>query len=283
MPNDVAVMVSGGIDSYIAYKKAKELFDKVVPIFISLNQPYLDKELSAANILFGKDLIIVDAELCVDKLDNIPTIMQQEIYGRNLLIAFYGATLAKRVWIAALETEMNVTAVRDKQPEFFHMCSALFTYTFKSKRFETVVETPFYEDTKSDIIEYALTRGWVTKKQLKETTSCYDGSTHNCGKCSTCFKRWVAMFNNKIDEHYDHNPVFENNYAQAVIGEMLDVVNLGKPNPRYSRKRISETFSALLPFIESLEEDFSLDKMTFNRNYSEEHLLKVLKKGIKLA
>lgn len=240
----VAVMVSGGVDSLVAWKLAKTRFKRVLPMFVNLQQPYVGKEFNACYSLF-KDLVVVKADLCNDYLDNIPTVDRQEIWGRNLLIAFYGAVVADRVWLAALETEMNPTAVRDKHPEFFYLCSALFTYVFKGLRFETVVETPFSELTKSEVVRLGLELG-LTKEEILKTTSCYDPNHHTCGRCSTCFKRWIALTNNEITEVTPRKPWLENPYGQSVVREMRELVKHGKTDPRFSQKRMIETHNALV-------------------------------------
>lgn len=243
MPNtdyDVAVLVSGGLDSYIAYLLAEEEFERAVPVFVNLNQPYVEKELKACKKLFGDKLVIVNAELCEEKLNNVPTLIKNEIYGRNVLLALYGAILARNVWLASIPTE-NI--LRDNSPEFFHMCSALFTYLLKNKRPETVVETPFSNHTKSSIVKLALDMG-CPKEQLLLTTSCYAGDTHNCGQCAPCLKRWVAMTNNHIEEEYESTP-YLGDYAKGMIPKMLAVYEEQKETEELTFAKVEEVLSAL--------------------------------------
>lgn len=248
--NNICVMVSGGIDSLIAYHYGVHQNigkdGKVYPMFVDVGQPYVAKEIKACEEQYGSNLIKVKADLCTKELDNIPTLEKQEIYGRNLLLAFYGANLGDKVWLAALQTEMNPTAVRDKHPEFFLMSSALLTYVFKSKRFSTVVETPFAENTKTDIIRMALNAGWLTKKQLSDTTSCYNEEHKSCGYCSTCFKRWVAFCNNEIEDDWFKHPYNDNEYGQKIVESMREEIKTGKYSGRFSNQRIIETNHALL-------------------------------------
>jgi len=249
----VAVMVSGGLDSFIAYEYAltafaDEEYTEVIPVYVRYGSPYQDKEDAAIDKLFGniKNLKIINADLATEDLDNVPTLEQQEIYGRNLLMLFYGGVVGDVIWLASLETEMNPTAVRDKHPEFMHMCSSIFSYIFKSKRFETVVETPFKDFTKSDIVRIALNDLGITVQELVSTSTCYHEEHHNCGQCSTCFKRWIAMTNNGIDEEdYVTHPYRDNEYAQWVCMDMRRVANAGIEEPRYSYKRLIETHNAL--------------------------------------
>ena len=36
---------------------------------------------------------------------------------------------------------------------------------------------------------------------LLQSVSCYDGGEHHCGKCASCFKRWVALTNATRADH----------------------------------------------------------------------------------
>lgn len=240
----IAVMVSGGIDSLVAFRYAQARYGKenTTGIFVNYKQPYFDKENEAVYSLFRKEvdegeIKLVEADLCTYGLQNIPTVEKQEIFGRNLLMAFYGALLGDRVWLSILENELHAS-VPDKHPEFLHMCSALFTYTFKNLRNETVVETPFFEMTKSEVVHLGLMLG-ITKNQFKQTISCYDAEGKSCGKCLACFKRWVAWVNNGIEEEFAFQP-YANDYANKIIPLMRE------KHPHYSKKRIRETHNALV-------------------------------------
>lgn len=244
----LCVPVSGGLDSFIAYHYGLRKYGRsnVTPLFVAYNQPYFSKELDAVGRLYsGTSIVITKADLCVKELNNVPTVTKQEIFGRNLLIAFYGALVAPRVWLAALQTEMNPLAVRDKHPEFFHLASAILTYVMKGRQFETVVETPFASATKSDIVQTALTFLHLTPDQLRSTVSCYHETEHNCGACSTCFKRWIAMTNNGIEEDYAE-PIADNNYGWCVVAQMREEIAAKQFSGRFSTSRLEETHRALL-------------------------------------
>lgn len=237
----LVVLISGGLDSYIAYRYGKTLYDNVVPMFINYNQPYLEKEKKSISNL-SINPINITCDLCSEELENIPTIKNQEIYGRNLLLCFYGSTIGDIVWLSSLQTEMNLTSVRDKHPEFFLMTSALLTYIMKSKRNETIIESPFKNMTKSEVIALGLNIG-ITKEELKNTSSCYHEKFHNCGLCSTCFKRWISMINNNIEEDYVNIP-YKNDYAQSIIKEAREAIKI-EGSERFSLKRIEEMRTAL--------------------------------------
>lgn len=238
----LVVLVSGGLDSYIAYRYGKIQYDNTIPMFVDYKQPYIDKEKSVVSTLFS-NVRTVNCDLCNIELEGIPTLLKQEIPGRNLLLCFYGATIGDIVWLSSLSTEMNITSVRDKHPEFFMMTTALLTYIMKTKRNETVVESPFRNMTKSDVIKLGLSIG-ITIEELKSTSSCYHEKYFNCGECSTCFKRWVAMTNNGIEEEYRIFP-YTNDYAVKVIEEAKYLIRKDKVSDRFSKERLLEMKSAL--------------------------------------
>jgi len=241
----VAVLVSGGIDSTVAYVLAVEKFgsSNVTPVYVKCGQPYMEKELEALRKLgIAKVTTFIETLLCEYILDNVPTVDRQEITGRNLLMTFYGAFFGERVWLAALENELY-ESVPDKEYEFFHMASALYTRVFKGRQRNTVVESPLETMSKSDVVKLAKSFPFsVFAGDIKDTISCYDPryNVHSCGDCLACFKRWIAFVNNDIQEDYQINKKpWTSAYARKVIREIR------AKNPHYSEKRIEETRQAL--------------------------------------
>lgn len=247
---DVAVMVSGGIDSFVTYRLSKSNpgYTKVIPIFVNVGQPYYEKEKEVVYKLYGEDENFreITADLCTNKLNNVPDAFEnREIKGRNLLLAFYGALVADTVFICSLETEMYSNLFRDEQSEFYHMCSALFTFTLKKWKNNITVTTPVGHLSKSELVANGLTAKVVTADDLKSTVSCYDGKDRNCGKCYTCLKRWVAMTNNGISEDYTAHPWLENEYARKVEKQIEKTLKTGDFSIDMPIKRILEFASAV--------------------------------------
>lgn len=247
----IAVLSSGGLDSYIAYRYAQTIHPgEVGVVFVNYGQPYYLKEKRAVETLHenddDEDLTLVTADLAHFHLNNVPTVQQQEVFGRNLLLAFYGALVAPKVWMVALETEINPTAVRDKQPEFFHMTSGLLSFLLKGRQLGTTIESPFSHLTKTEEVKLGLDIG-ITCEEILTTVSCYDPDHQNCGRCSTCFKRWIALSNNGIKEEYAFDPLVDNDYGKKIVKEMRDMAD--EPDhwmSRYSMKRRIETHNALI-------------------------------------
>ena len=82
--NEVSVMVSGGIDSLVAYHLAKTRFGKVTPVFVDVGQPYVEPERELCRKFYGDQLVEFSANMCSPTFGNLPTISSQEIYERNL-------------------------------------------------------------------------------------------------------------------------------------------------------------------------------------------------------
>ena len=245
----VCVLLSGGLDSAIAWVYAKKLFqENATALFVDYGQPYVEKEKKAITKI-APDCVSIKVPLC-GVFDLMPTPQKQEVYGRNLLLAFYGAQLAPNVWLSSLYTEMNSTAVPDKRPEFFEGASNLLSLVLENKYPNTgvVLTSPFRDITKSELIRLALTDLGLTPDFLLSTVSCYEPSPQNsnhCGACSTCFKRWIAMTNNGIEEQYDVHPLLENAYAKEMVNKMQKCVEENNYTERFTRRRVQETFSAI--------------------------------------
>ena len=53
--------------------------------------------------------------------------------------------------------------------------------------------------TKAEVIAWALEND-VPEEIIHITSTCYDGEIRNCGECPSCFKRWVALTVNRLEE-----------------------------------------------------------------------------------
>lgn len=229
------VLVSGGLDSYIAYRLAPE---PKVGLWVHLGQPYATKEEAAVD---GLGMRVEKVHCSIPIIQ--PTIAQWIIPGRNLLLTTIAAMYGERIVLAALDGEMHKYArERDKSPEFYHLASGILTYVFDVSRPETVVETPFARLSKTEVIALALHQG-INAEELRRTSSCYHAQRHNCGECGTCFKRWLAFKNNAIEEDYA-SPPWRNAYAVKAIAGIREAVDSGDFS-HYSEKRCRETLRAL--------------------------------------
>ena len=239
MKKKVAIMLSGGLDSYLMYWYAKKNGYQPIPIRVDLGHPYASKEEEAIKgFEFADEVVHISMEDFVKQIPTNVDTKNQIIPGRNLLLGIIGANFAEEVWIGALHSEWHGKE-RDKSFKFFEDSTALLTYTFNVMRDRTELKTPFFHLTKSGLVEWALNNG-ITEEQMKKTVTCYDEGKGHCWRCSTCFKRWMAMANNGLSEHYDANPR-ESDYAK----ELMEEIRTGNKNKRLTPERIFEIEKAL--------------------------------------
>ena len=208
----LAILTSGGLDSYIArYYAMEKGYDAVRSIYVNIGQPYYEKELAAINE-FPFPVEIIDCKLLTPARGNMPTLDQQVIPGRNLLFATIAASIGSElIWLCALDGEMHQhVGSRDKTPEFFDFTSGLLTFTYKMFSERVVLESPFWHLSKTEIVSWALAHN-ISIDELKATSTCYHPTLERCGVCSACFKRWIAFTLNGATEKYAERP-YESEY-----------------------------------------------------------------------
>jgi 7-cyano-7-deazaguanine synthase len=237
--NDLAIAYSGGLDSLISYHYA--IVKGYTPICFNINfgHEYNDKEV--------KSMAAIRKKYSPDKIHRVDLssimplmatrLTNQIIPSRNVLLAVVGSMIAPRVWINALDGEQNGKE-HDKSPKFFEDTSKLLTFTNEIFQPKTIVESPFANMTKSQIIKWALENG-IPEKVLTETSSCYDANQQKCGKCLTCVKRYLAFKANGIIEHgYTTNPLESDYYKELEIEIPKAMFN--QDFSRFTRSRIEE-------------------------------------------
>lgn len=244
---DLVILMSGGLDSVVAWHYAKKELGipnaRILPLRFDIGQPYAEKEKRSLDIL-GVPHVTMQMPLIRPEFDNVPGtgFGDQIIPGRNMMFATVAASFAPRVWLMALEGEMHPLAKeRDKSAYFFTMMSHALTYVFDVLRPNTVLETPFAEMSKTEVVAWALAHG-LTPDYLSMTSTCYHPEHERCGVCSTCVKRWIAMFNNGIVETYNEEP-WMSEYA-TVYRQQLVEADEAKDFSHYSEKRVREGLDA---------------------------------------
>lgn len=116
---------------------------------------------------------------------------------RNGFLAMVGALYGNRIWFAIMDGEQTYDDC--KQSTFGAMSIAL---TLLNGR-EIIVDSPFWDLTKNEVIQQLEPR-W--KNTLKLSYSCHNGTRRHCGKCSACFRRFVAFELNGIVENWETHP-----------------------------------------------------------------------------
>lgn len=196
------LMFSGGLDSLIGWY----YLGQPQPMYAQIGHRYQTRE----------EQVIARLETAVDGLHVWRTSRlylgdyeydDAYIPLRNLLLACVPLlnSTVKTVYIGAVKGE----ASRDKSKRFFWSTSRLLSYILGRK---VRVSAPLKKKTKSQLVRWFVENHPDKIDHLKMTSSCYsknplpDG-VQGCGMCNACFRRWVAMSSNGIEEKYLSPPV----------------------------------------------------------------------------
>lgn len=242
--NKIAVLVSGGLDSFVAYHSAVREVGKenVFAIHVDLGQPYAEKERTAIE---KSNIKCINVE-CKILGTVLPELKDEDwiIPGRNLLLVCLASMKAPIVYLSALGTETTYESrSHDKSERFYEDISKVLTYVMDYEyKSDVIVRTPFESMSKTTMIEYALKVLNLTKEQLCSTSSCYDSTRYFCGKCVACFNRWVAMSNNGIQEPYENDP-WKFKYSLDTFKNVKRAVNENDYS-HYSKIRVYEILEA---------------------------------------
>lgn len=175
------LLLSGGIDSFVAY----HYLGKPKTIYFPLDTPYTEKEIRVIQRIDPN--IILDYSLRHLGKNQIGE--KAFIPYRNLYLAMEASKYDDVIVIAGIKGD----DVSDKTPDAFRYMSKILTKL--SDRVITVM-SPFWNMTKEEIIIWYNKNVTPQIDLLWGTVSCYsEQSTNYCGKCPSCFRKWVALTN----------------------------------------------------------------------------------------
>lgn len=223
------LLFSGGLDSFIAW----HYLNHPPVLFMKAGQSYEKKELATVKY-FSK--LYKDMELHIDKSINISTWEESNHYipYRNVFFTMVASLYAPVVYLVGIlgdsVNDNNLDATKKM---------GIFYNNFNNN--PVIVTSPFYKMSKSQIVKWYLEKG-LPLSDLLRTRSCYDkGTSGHCGKCGSCFRRWVAFENNGIHEKYDSPP-----WQWKEVNNYLKKIKKGL----YDQQRSKETLFALKKHIE---------------------------------
>jgi 7-cyano-7-deazaguanine synthase in queuosine biosynthesis len=180
MPRDTAILFSGGMDSFVAYRLALQEKRYIWAVSVAFNTPYVSKELAAINDLVDEenhvliDLRMIDVEKRRSEWKHIIPL-------RNLICVLAASEYSvHEVWMSALRGELR----GDKSLAFMEACS-----TFIGQD----VRTPFENETKADIAHLYVSSDLGPREDLLRTVTCFGPGHKHCGKCRACLRRWLAL------------------------------------------------------------------------------------------
>lgn len=237
------LLFSGGMDSLIAWEYLK----RPDCLYIDMGHKYANVEKAAVLKLMRSyigekcNIGIADFKL----LGNFET-EDATIPLRNLYFAMIGVNSGyDRIWIIVQKDEMNIP---DRTYTFFIKASALLTMLSGRDIF---VGTPFKQMDKTDMVKWYVKSGKDIEK-LKMTWACYHpeefkgpwdprvGATtvyRPCANCPACFRRFVAMKLNGIEEEW-HGSLLKSD----IVKTYLERAKKGK---NYSAERNKRILDAL--------------------------------------
>lgn len=194
------LLASGGIDSFVAY----HYLGKPQTLFFNIEGKYTYKELEVVKKLFPK--IIIDNSLKLGRIE----MSDAHIPFRNLFFAlFTAAKYSDIIYIVGIKDDK----MTDKSEEIFKEFSQLLS---KLEGRKIQVLSPFWKMTKQDILKWYLDKGF-SKKKLEQTISCYSSeNTNYCGKCASCFRKWIAFWSVGIRKDF-YNKKLINSYKNRCL------------------------------------------------------------------
>jgi len=216
------LLYSGGLDSYIAWeflKRPKTLYVDLGHRYAALERNAIRKTIPET-IIEKRRVYLGDVE---EEDAHIPM--------RNAFLVLAAALYDAEIALVVQKGEMDIP---DRSPEFFAQMSQLLR-TLRGR--EGRVFTPFPHLTKTQMVKWYVEQG-LDPEALKRTWSCYKAAPpeKHCGRCSACFRRWVALSNNGITEEYQYPP-----WKWEGVEDYLRRMNAGL----YDAERTEETFRAL--------------------------------------
>lgn len=202
---------SGGMDTFLlAHHLAQTRSVAAQHVFVDIGQSYAAKEREAATHIancFGAAIHYV-------KGGNLASFEHPSgiIPFRNAHLIMHAAQYGDHIYLGVVQDEIN----SDKSPEFFRAMEKVLDISHRKQYWtqgrEFMIHTPMRWKSKANLVHDYLRDGGFMAPLLR-TVSCYNGTERHCGKCSSCFKRWVALALNGVmtwqeaEEHFERHPV----------------------------------------------------------------------------
>lgn len=206
---DKVLLMSGGVDSFIAYY----LLGKPNIIYFDINSGYSEAE--KANLLKMYPDIIID-----NTLSFLGKMERDNFYipYRNIFFML----------IASLKYSHNVylggtrdDSMPDNNKTVYKIMSKLLSVISHEK---VKITSPFWSMSKVDICQEFDRR--FDGSLLLNTYSCYLGKEEECAKCIACFKKRVALFSVGIELPFYGNKVisdYKNNINKYTFQQQLSI------------------------------------------------------------
>jgi 7-cyano-7-deazaguanine synthase in queuosine biosynthesis len=178
------ILLSGGMDSLISYRL---FYPYARPIFVRTGACYQEQDLHFAKMQ-AKNLTVAPLLPLMEWANGV-------VPHRNAILLSFVANAfhAHEIIVSAPRGEL----IWDQQPAFYR--------TMEKALKGVTILNPLQNLTKTQAVALWKKRG-ISTDLLLESRSCYGRKLRPCGQCPACVKRFIALKNNDIEEHYLFDP-----------------------------------------------------------------------------
>lgn len=198
LKNDSCILLfSGGIDSFVAW----HYLGHPQTLFFYARTRYSNKEFKIVKELIPNTIIDQSLDLHDREYGE-----KAYIPFRNLIFFLQATKYSDHIVLAGVADDQ----VSDKNEKAFKDFSRL---AFKLEGRPVKLTSPFWKMTKKQVIQWYLNNIGDVPTLLK-TTSCYHPAGHYCGRCPSCFRKWCALWANKIYLEFSNQELMDQ-YLQS--------------------------------------------------------------------
>jgi len=222
--NKSVLLFSGGMDSMMY----NYLLKPDIILYIEHNNQYQHKEKLSISLLILKGLIDKE-KLIIERTFDLGKFERDDVIipNRNLYFITLAAHYGEVIYLGS----MNGDRTLDKSIEFYKLSKKLFDYLYQEQHWcekrTFDIGSPFKKFTKTQLLDKYLNEGGDIGAILT-SYSCYEGTDKPCGWCKACFRKWVALKNNRVPDNILKD-YFEKDPAKAPwLNEILPLIKKGK-------------------------------------------------------
>lgn len=206
-PPRSVVLVSGGQDSTVAYRRAVQDGGEVLAVYVDFGESYQAAEMTALDRL---NIPYTAVTMAISYRHRDPE-WRHILPARNLLALQVAAKLGgegARLWLGAVAGEIPATG-GDKSKKFLELAGQVFNAQYGC---DPKVYT-LHEGTKADwAYWWRLTQ--PDQETLLKTVTCYHMADRHCGSCQACLRRYCAL----ILAGYDKEAVLATYKVDPLVG-----------------------------------------------------------------
>ena len=223
------LLYSGGMDSLMI----DFLLEPDVLLNISMNSNYDKRE--RESFPKGKEIIYLDDVLNLGQYERDDAIVPNRNAHLVLLASHYG----EHIMLGSVSGDRSF----DKDEKFYLRMEDLLNHMWQEQHWteerKFKIESPFKDKTKTELVREYVEKGG-SLEELLTSYSCYEGGEKHCGQCKACFRKWVSLVNNRIDNPSDY---WENNPWES---EFLDDIKDSVYNGKWRGKEDKDILKAMI-------------------------------------